>query len=925
MDYSKTLNLPKTDFPMKANLVKKEVEVLKLWEDMDIYRLVQEKNASKPKYILHDGPPYSNAPIHLGQALNKILKDIIVKFKSVEGFNSPYIPGWDMHGLPIEVATIKSLKLNRKEIDPLYLRKMCLEHALKFQKVQKDQFKRLGIRGDWENPYLTVDKSYEATIINVFGKMVKKGLIYRGLKPVHWCWKCETALAEAEIEYKDKASPSIYVKFELLDKPKNLFTVWNKKINFLIWTTTPWTLPGNLAIALKPATKYALVRIKDEAFVIAQDLVDMVMSDIKEKDFEILDSIESAKLDDLRILHPFIDRKSVIILMDYVTLDQGTGCVHTAPGFGQEDYEAGIKNGLPIIVPVDNQGKITPDVPFFGGLNHLDANPLIIEHLKNTGHLLHADKTKHSYPHCWRCKEPVIFRATQQWFVAMDINNLRNNSLSAVEEVQWIPSWGKDRIYNMIQGRPDWCISRQRSWGTPIPAFYCKACNKEIYPPEVIDFVEKLIREYGSDVWFERKASELLPPGFVCPECGKGEFEKESSIFDVWFESGVSCEAVCALRKELRWPAELYLEGSDQHRGWFQLSLIPAVATRGKAPYKAALTHGWVLDERGNTMHKSMGNVVDPMDMIEKYGADILRLYFASLDYTSDTKVSNSTLNHILEGYKKIRNTCRFMLGNLYDFDMEKNAVSDKDLDNLDRWILHSLNYLVTKIKQAYDTYSFHQVYTLIHNFCVHNLSNLYLDVKKDLLYTAKPDSIQRRACQKVLNEILNAITIAISPILSFTAEEIWSYIPGEKTKSVFLTDWPVTKTYLTEEEQSKWDIILSLRAEVYAAIEKEKEAKTVKQNSQIDLALYLEMPLYSEFRGEELFLKNLFMVAKLELHSAEEGFTPPGIIVPENFPKVKIGLKPTENKKCERCWNYTEDMASDEKICKKCKTTLGV
>jgi len=924
MDYSKTLNLPKTDFPMKANLAKKEVDILKFWEDMDIYALVQEKNASKPKYILHDGPPYSNAPVHLGQALNKILKDIIVKFKSVEGFNAPYVPGWDMHGLPIEVATIKSLKLNRKEIDPLYLRKMCLEHALKFQKVQKDQFKRLGIRGDWENPYLTVDKSYEGTIINVFGKMVKKGLIYRGLKPVHWCWKCETALAEAEIEYKDKASPSIYVKFELIEKNEDLFSVWNKKINFLIWTTTPWTLPGNLAIALKPATKYALVRVKDEAFVIARDLVDTVMNEIKEKDFEIIDTIESEKLDDLRVLHPFIDRKSVVILMDYVTLDQGTGCVHTAPGFGQEDYEAGIKNGLDIIVPVDNQGRITPDVPFFGGLNHLDANPLIIEHLKTTGHLLHSDKTKHSYPHCWRCKEPVIFRATQQWFVAMDINNLRNNSLSAVNEVEWIPAWGKGRMSNMIESRPDWCISRQRSWGTPIPAFYCESCDEVIFSPEAIDAVEKLIREHGSNIWFEKTASELLPPGFACPKCGKCEFKKESSIFDVWFESGVSGDAVCALRKELRWPADLYLEGSDQHRGWFQLSLIPAVATKGKAPYKAVLTHGWVLDEHGNTMHKSMGNVVDPMDMIEKYGADILRLYFASLDYTSDTKVSNATLNHILEGYKKIRNTCRFMLANLYDFDAEEINPEDKELDKLDKWVLDSLHYLTDKVKELYKTYSFHQVYSLVHNFCVHNLSNLYLDVKKDLLYTAKPGSAQRRAAQKVLFEILTTLTTAISPILSFTAEEIWSYIPGKKAKSVFLADWPVTKTYLTEEEKSRWDIILSLRAEVSAAIEKEKEAKTVKQSSQIDLKLYLEKPLYAEFRGEEAFLKNLFMTAKLELHSAEEGEVPTGTIVPESFPKVKIGLKPTENKKCERCWNYVEDVTADDNICGRCKESIS-
>lgn len=926
MDYSKTLNLPKTDFPMKANLPQREPEIMKFWEEIDLYNLVQANCAKLPKYVLHDGPPYSNAPIHLGQALNKILKDIIVKYKSLTGFNAPYVPGWDMHGLPIEVAAIKTLKLDRKTIDPLKLRSACLEHAVRYQKIQKDQFKRLGIRGDWENPYLTVDKSYEATIAGTFGKMVKKGLIYRGLKPVHWCWKCETALAEAEIEYKDKKSPSIYVKFELLDKPKGVFPSWNKKINFLIWTTTPWTLPGNLAIALKPAAKYSLVKVKDEACIIAQDLVTGVMRDIKENHFEIIDTIDAQALDGLSARHPFIDRKSLIILMDYVTLDQGTGCVHTAPGFGQEDYEAGVKNGLQIIVPVDNQGKITRDVPYFGGLHHLDANPKIIEHLNETKHLLHTETTTHSYPHCWRCKEPVIFRATLQWFVAMDVNNLRQNSLEAINGVNWVPSWGKERMYNMVESRPDWCISRQRVWGTPIPAFYCKNCDEAIYTPEIIEHISNLFAQYGSNVWFEKSAEELLARDFACPKCEHKEFEKETNIFDVWFESGVSNEAVCARRHDLKWPPDLYLEGSDQHRGWFQLSLIPSIAVKGKAPYNTVLTHGWVLDEHGNTMHKSLGNVVDPVEIMQKHGADILRLYFASLDFTSDIKISPNTLNHIMESYRKIRNTVRFMLGNLYDFDTEKNWVEDSELDNLDKWVLNSLHYLVEKVKQSYDEYNFHQVYNFIHNFCIHNLSSLYLDIRKDALYTDAKNSTRRRAAQRVMHESLRALTVMLAPVLSFTSEEIFQHIPGKKDgseKSVFTASWPEVKSYLTKEEDSRWDIILSLRNEIYTILEREKESQKIKQSSQADVKLYIEKPLYETFRGDEAFLKKIFLVADLELHGADEGAAPAGTIVPESFPKVKIHVSPTKGKKCERCWNYFKELSPDGKICKRCGDTI--
>ena len=706
LDYKSTLNLPNTEFPMKANLPHREPEILKKWNDEDIYSLVQEKNKGQKKYILHDGPPYANGPIHLGQALNKILKDIIVKYKSVTGHYAPYVPGWDTHGLPIEIVAIKNFKINRREIDAVELRKKCHELASHYLQVQKDQFKRLGIRGDWDNPYLTYDHTYEATVIKIFRELYEKGFAYRSLKPVYWCWECETALAEAEIEYKDKVSPSIFVRFLVKSDLTDVFPEWRGRTYAVIWTTTPWTLPGNMAIAFNPDFDYALVKADENtAYIVAENLLEKVVKQINLNEYKIIGRVKGSKLgNNYSAYHPFLDRESLFILEDYVTSEDGSGCVHTAPGFGHDDFQAGIKYDLPIIVPCDYQGKLTKDAGIFEGQFHLTANKNITEHLKNTGYLLSETEITHSYPHCWRCKKPIIFRATEQWFIAIDVNNLRENAKKAVEKkIKWVPQWGKDRMYNMISTRPDWCISRQRSWGVPIPAFFCKKCNSLEINSEILLRVEQLFAKKGSDSWYEMSSKEILPENYSCSNCAGNDFEKDMNIFDVWFESGVSSFAVCDNRKELSWPSDLYLEGSDQHRGWFQVSLIPAIALRQTPPYNTDLTHGWILDSKGISMHKSLGNAIDPVDIVNKYGSDVLRLFFASVDYTSDMKIGDDALNQVSENYKKIRNTCRFMLGNLYDFDPEKESVKDEDILSLDRFILNELYHLAEKVNKAFD------------------------------------------------------------------------------------------------------------------------------------------------------------------------------------------------------------------------------
>lgn len=931
MDYSKTLNLPKTAFPMKADLPHREPQMLQFWENEAIYDKLKKQRAGKDKFILHDGPPYSNGPIHMGQALNKVLKDITIKFKSIKGFDAPYVPGWDTHGLPNEIQAIKTFKLNRKEINPVELRTKCRESALHYLDIQRNQFKRLGIQGDWDNPYLTLDPAYEATIIRVFGQMAKKGHVYRGLKPVYWCPICETALAEAEIEYKDKQSPSIFVKFPLVEGMGKFLPQWGGAVSILIWTTTPWTLPGNTAIALNPDAAYLLVDVNKEGFVLAEELLEPVMTTVGIGEYCVIGKVNGSSLEGYHARHPFLNRESLVINQDYVVLDPeagGTGCVHTAPGHGQEDFEAGLKYNLPILVPVDNRGTLTAEAGPFSGLNYEEANEKIIEHMKQSGHLLFRGTKLHSYPHCWRCRGPVIFRATQQWFVAIDVQNLRERALESIKESKWIPEWGEERIYNMVKTRPDWCISRQRIWGTPIPAFFCQSCKEPLFTPEIVEHVEKIFLREGADAWFTRDTKDLLPNDFECPHCHERKFTRETDIFDVWFESGVSHEAVCGLRESLRWPADLYLEGSDQHRGWFQLSLLPAVATRGRAPFNAVLTHGWVLDEKGHTMHKSLGNVIDPMDLLKKYGADILRLFFASMDYTSDIRIYHDAIMQVAEVYKKIRNTCRFMLGNLYDFEPGAHWVKDGELLEIDQWALHQKNTLLKKIEEAYENYQFHMVYYHLHNFCAIQLSSIYLDVLKDRLYVSAPGSLQRRSAQRALYEILKDITIVMYPVLSFTAEEIWQnyFSEREKSQSVQLAEWTKAyKVYLSKEKENKWDFYALLREHIYLRLEELRKEKTIRQALEGRVEFYPDEKRYSMLSSDAELLKRFLIVSQIVIHKPGEPV--PAEAVPiEALGGLAFVAKKAPGEKCPRCWNYEEEIPHDEKypeLCRRCLSSI--
>lgn len=925
MDYSSTINLPKTDFAMRANLPQNEPKILDFWKNEDIYGQLRRQKKGSEKYILHDGPPYSNGAIHLGQTLNKILKDIAVKFKTLRGFDAPYIPGWDTHGLPNELATIKKHKLNPRTVDPVELREKCAEHALHFLDVQREQFIRLGVLGDWDRPYRTLDKSYEAAIAETFGKMAEKGMIYRGLRPVHWCPKCETALAEAEIEYKNKISDSIYVKFPFEDS-KGLFPEWKGgNLFILIWTTTPWTLPGNVAIALNKDADFCIVKNGDEGYVMAKSLAEVVAQAAGLPECEVIGSVKGSCLEGESARHPFFDRESKIVLAPYVVLDDpdsaGTGCVHTAPGHGRDDFETGKRYNLPILVPVDGRGRLTEEAGPFASLPYYEANKVIVEYLRKTGALLFAGVKEHSYPHCWRCHGPVIFRSTSQWFVSIDADGLREKALKAIDEITWLPSWGHDRIYNMVQGRPDWCISRQRVWGVPIPAVFCNSCGEAIYTPEVVNSAAKLYAEEGSDAWYKKSAEEILPSEFKCPKCGSKSFSKEKDIFDVWFESGVSHAAVMAKREELEWPADLYLEGGDQHRGWFQVSLLSAVASRGEAPFKAALTHGWVLDGKGNTMHKSLGNVIDPMDFVKKFGAEILRLFVSSVDYTADMRFSDEALAQIAEVYKKIRNSCRFLIGNLYDFSVDK-SVERKKLLPEDKWILQKKNELISKMREAYENYQFHVVYYYLQSFCASELSAVYMDVVKDRLYTCGPDSLKRRSAQTAMYEVLRDMVAAMSPVLSFTAEEIWQkfFTDKENVKSVFMVDFPESsEIFLSEEEQSDWEFFEKLRNVLYLQLEELRKNKIIKQSLEARADVYAKDAAYDLLLKYSESIKAYFIVSQLEIHPICEK--------PENLVEVLPGVFVTASKargeKCLRCWNYFEP-ANGQEICPRCEEAIA-
>jgi isoleucyl-tRNA synthetase len=914
MDYRQTLNLPKTDFPMKANLAKREPDILKTWERENIYRQLIQWAKGRPKYILHDGPPYANGNIHIGTALNKILKDFIVKSKFMGGFDSHYVPGWDCHGLPVEHEVEKSFGAKKGELSIVEIRKRCRDYASKFVGIQREEFKRLGVFGEWENPYLTMNFEYQATIIKEFGKFLLNGSVYKGKKPVHWCPTCKTALAEAEVKYEDHHSSSIYVKFKMISEMgKDFPNLKGKSIFVIIWTTTPWTIPANLAIALHPDFTYVAVDVGGEVYILAEALLKVVMEKFRIKKYEVLEKFSGKQLEGLKCRHPFLDRDSLVILASYVTLDAGTGCVHTAPGHGQEDYESGVQYGLDIYSPVDDDGRFTKDVLFFAGQFVFDANEAVNKKLTEVGALLKEERMVHSYPHCWRTNDPIIFRATEQWFISMDKKGLRQNALKSINEVTWIPPWGKDRIYGMIENRPDWCVSRQRAWGIPITVFYCTACSQPLVNQETLDHVVRLFEEKGADVWFAEAADRLLPKGIQCGQCGGKSFKKETDILDVWFDSGVSYAAVLEKRNDLEFPASLYLEGSDQHRGWFNSSLVISVGTRGHAPYRSVLTHGFVVDGEGKKMSKSAGNSIAPEEVINQLGADVLRLWVAAEDYKDDIKISDEILKRLADSYFRIRNTYRFLLGNLYDFHPEKDRVSYPELHEVDRWALHQLQKLISRVREAYERFEFHIVYHSVQNFCAVEMSALYFDILKDRLYTFSSRSLGRRSAQTALYEILKALTCLMAPILSFTTEEVWKSIPQEPEKagSVHLTSFPeMKKEYLDDALNERWERIWEIRAGVTKALEEARKEKKIGLS--LDAQVHLRVPekIFSFLQPYEKDLKFVFIVSSVTLYQGkdEKG--------------VSVEVLRAEGKKCERCWNYEVSVGRHTEhpaICQRC------
>ncbi|MFO7173070.1 MAG: isoleucine--tRNA ligase [Bacillota bacterium] len=920
MDYKETLNMPRTDFEMRANLPTKEPQILKWWDEIDIYRRVQEATRGRPKFILHDGPPYANGEIHLGTAMNKILKDMIVKVASMSGYDAPYVPGWDTHGLPIELRALKEMGItDRRAISPIELRRRCRETALKYKEIQKEQFKRLGVRGDWERPYLTLDPEYEAKQVEVFAEMALKGHIYKGLKPVYWCPDCETALAEAEVEYRPKRSDSIYVRFPVRDGKGKL----PEDAYVAIWTTTPWTLPGNLAVALHPEADYGLYPTPKGDLLLARDLAEKALAAMDLGAPAEPKAVWKGKdLEGVVLRHPFLDRDSLVILGEHVTTEEGTGCVHTAPGHGTEDFEVCRRYGIAPLNPVDDRGYFTELGGKFAGLFYADANKAIIAELEAVGHLLKAGTIEHSYAHCWRCKNPVIYRATVQWFAS--VAGFREAALQAIDQVRWVPEWGVERIRNMVAERSDWCISRQRAWGVPIPIFTCTRCQEPLMTREAFQAVADLFRREGSDAWWLREAHEILPPGTACPKCGGTEFVKEKDIMDVWFDSGSSHAAVLEEREELKWPATLYLEGSDQHRGWFQSSLLTAVVWRGRAPYEICLTHGFIVDEEGRKMSKSLGNVIVPQEVVSQYGADVLRLWVAASDYRSDLAVSPNILKQVAEVYRKIRNTVRFLLGNLYDFNPETDMVGKEDLLPIDRWAMHRLQEVIRRCREAYREFEFHLVYHELNRYVTVDLSALYLDILKDRLYCGLPQGRERRAAQTVLYRILDALVRLLTPILAFTTEEIWRHMPRPKDAPISpqLLQLPeVDPEYVDEELGREWERLLEVREAVYKAIEQARSQKALGKSLEAAVHLYAtgdELPqLLEKYLAD---LPEFLVVSQVRLDAGGQE-APGGAFFAEGPSGLKVAVTRAEGTQCQRCWYFrpTGLVAEHPDLCERC------
>ena len=919
-NYNDTIHKMQTPFEMRAGLPKKEPKMLEDWEQNHVYEQMIKNNEGKPQYILHDGPPYANGNIHMGTALNKIIKDIIIRYKNMSGFQAPYVPGYDTHGLPIELKALSSLGDKKAGVSKLELRQICKEFATEHIGVMNEQFKRLGVQGDFENPYLTLRPEFEARQVEIFGEMAKKGYIYKGMKAVYWCPEDRTALAEAEIEYAEDECDSIYVRFKLTDDPNGVLAKHNIPLDkawIVIWTTTTWTLPANVATCLNPNLEYAFVKIGDAYHIMARELVESTMKGCHIDEYEVLpETVLGSELELMQYQHPFLDRKGLVILGDHVTLEGGTGCVHTAPGHGVEDFEVCVNHypQVPVVVPVDDAGRLTAEAgEKFAGLKVWDANKVILEHIKESGHLMGVQHITHQYPHCWRCHHPIIFRATEQWFCSIDA--FKEDVYKAIDSVHWQPAWGHDRMAGMVRDRSDWCISRQRVWGVPIPVFYCKKCGKYHITDASIKAVSDLFRKEGSDAWYKYDANDILPKTEVC-ECGASDWEKDPDIMDVWFDSGSTWSAVCRERPELRWPVDMYMEGADQFRGWFQSSLLTSVATQGVAPYREVLCHGWVVDAQGKQMHKSAGNGMEPSEIIRDYGADIIRLWVASSDYTVDVRAGKEIFRQLSEAYRKMRNTARFMLGNISDFDPAKDMVDDDQLFEIDRWALEACNKLTATMRDAYEHYDFSRAYHALYNFCVIDMSNFYMDVIKDRLYCA--DDHARRCAQTALYRILVDFTKLLAPILCFTSQEIWSYIPkldGMKDYVVF-EQMPEAKAAADEAFEAKWDRIMAIRDDVKKVLEQARADKVIGSALEAGLTLYCSKEVYDFLNAIPMDeLADLFIDSHVDLVEGEGGVK--GLVE-----GLGVSAAHAAGNKCLRCWKY-ETTVGEDGLCPRCAKVL--
>ena len=918
MDYKNTIITPKTDFPMKAGLPAREPGMLERWQEQDLYNAMLEKNRDLPRFVLHDGPPFSNGDIHMGHALNKTLKDFIVRSHAMMGYYTPYVPGWDNHGMPIESAIIKKNKLNRKAMPVPEFRSACEGFAENYIQRQMAGFTRLGVVGDWEHPYRTMDKHFEAEEVKIFGSMFQKGYIYKGLKPVYWCPKDETALAEAEIEYQDDPCTSVYVKFPMKDDLGKLSQFDLSRTYFVIWTTTIWTLPGNMGICLHPRDAYVLVKADNgETYIMAEALMDKVMKVGGFEHYTVLATYPGQFFENMLAQHPFLDKTSRLVNAEYVTMDSGTGCVHTAPGFGADDYQTCMRYGMELVVPVNDQGRHTEYAGKYAGLRTDESNPIILADMKESGMLFASEEITHSYPHCWRCKNPIIFRATPQWFCSVE--SFKDDAVAAIENVRWLPAWGGDRMVSMIRERADWCISRQRRWGLPIPVFYCKDCGKPVCTPETIAHISQLFDEHGSNIWFEKEAEDLIPSGLKCPHCGGTHgFEKETDTLDGWFDSGSTHYASLMHDTPELWPADVYLEGADQYRGWFQASLLTSVGALGNgAPFKQVLTHGWTVDGQGRAMHKSLGNGVDPADLIKDFGADIVRLWAGSSDYHVDVRCSKEIFKQLSQNYLKFRNTARYCLGNLNAFD-PNNLVPADQMEELDKWALTKLNDLIAVCRKAYDNYEFHVVSHAINDFCVVELSSFYLDIIKDRLYCEEKDGLRRRSAQTALFLLVDSMAKLFAPILAFTCDEIWQAMPhrdGDDSRNILLNQMPTDMNayVLSDEAMAKWDTIVKLRQDVNGILEKARADKRIGKALEAHVSLQGSDELKAACEGQNL--AELFIVSSCSWSAPEEGAE---VGIGTNYPDLTIGVTEAKGEKCPRCWMHSLE-ADENGLCKRC------